>query len=59
MRYLPLTDADRSAMLAAVGASDIDALFTDVPAEHLLDGPVEGLQGRRMHIVHHDGLKCH
>ena len=43
MRYLPLTDADRSAMLAAVGASDIDALFTDVPAEHLLDGPVEGL----------------
>lgn len=32
MRYLGLTEADRQAMLAAIGASDIDALFRDVPA---------------------------
>src|SRR5665213_1386719 len=32
MRYLPLTDADRSDMLAVVGANTIDDLFIDVPA---------------------------
>src|ERR1700676_4544192 len=32
MRYLPLTDADRTQMLAAIGAPSIDALFADVPA---------------------------
>ena len=31
MRYLPLTDADRRAMLAKIGVADIDALFADVP----------------------------
>jgi len=31
MRYLPLTPNDRSAMLAAIGARDVDALFRDVP----------------------------
>ena len=43
MRYLPLTEADRSAMLDVVGAPSIDALFADVPAEHYLDGPIDGL----------------
>ncbi|WP_282946603.1 MULTISPECIES: aminomethyl-transferring glycine dehydrogenase subunit GcvPA [unclassified Sphingopyxis] len=43
MRYLPLTSGDRSAMLAAVGASSIDDLFVDVPAEARLDGPIAGL----------------
>jgi glycine dehydrogenase subunit 1 len=43
MRYLPLTDADRAAMLAAVGASAIDDLFVDVPAEARLAGPIAGL----------------
>ncbi|MDT7527398.1 aminomethyl-transferring glycine dehydrogenase subunit GcvPA [Sphingopyxis sp. SE2] len=43
MRYLPLTPDDRAAMLAAVGASSIDDLFADVPAEARLDGPIEGL----------------
>ena len=43
MRYLPLTEKDRAEMLSAVGVSDIDALFADVPGEHLLDGPIEGL----------------
>ncbi len=36
MRYLPHTDADRRAMLGAIGASDIDALFADVPPSKLL-----------------------
>ena len=43
MRYLPLTDADRSAMLATIGASSIDDLFVDVPEAARLDGPIEGL----------------
>ena len=33
MRYLPLTPNDRKAMLAKIGAADIDALFRDVPKE--------------------------
>ena len=43
MRYLPMTEADRSAMLDVIGAPSVDALFADVPAEHYLDGPIEGL----------------
>ena len=43
MRYLPLSDADRSAMLQTIGAATIDDLFRDVPADALLAGPVEGL----------------
>ncbi|MBM7405644.1 MULTISPECIES: aminomethyl-transferring glycine dehydrogenase subunit GcvPA [Sphingomonas] len=43
MRYLPLTQPDREAMLAAVGASSVDALFADVPEAARLDGPVPGL----------------
>jgi glycine dehydrogenase subunit 1 len=43
MRYLPLTDADRSEMLAVIGADSVDALFTDVPAFARLGGPVAGL----------------
>lgn len=31
MRYLPLTAGDRAHMLGVIGASDIDALFIDVP----------------------------
>jgi glycine dehydrogenase subunit 1 len=33
MRYLPLTADDRAAMLAKIGAADMDALFRDVPQE--------------------------
>jgi glycine dehydrogenase subunit 1 len=43
MRYLPLTDTDRSAMLRTIGADSIDDLFVDVPAAARLSGPVEGL----------------
>ena len=43
MRYLPLTDTDREAMLATIGAGSIDELFVDVPAEARLDGPIPGL----------------
>src|ERR1700748_603880 len=31
MRYLPLSDTDRGAMLVRIGAPDMDALFRDVP----------------------------
>ncbi len=43
MRYLPLSDADRSAMLEKIGAASVDELFCDVPGGLLLDGPIEGL----------------
>jgi glycine dehydrogenase subunit 1 len=43
MRYLPLTEHDRSAMLNVIGAPDIDALFVDVPASARLNGPVRDL----------------
>jgi len=43
MRYLPLSDADRGAMLKAVGASSIDDLFRDVPEDARLDGTIPGL----------------
>ena len=43
MRYLPLTDTDRSAMLAAIGASSIDDLFVDVPEAARLSGPIANL----------------
>jgi len=43
MRYLPLTNEDRTAMLARVGARSIDDLFVDVPAAARLAGPIAGL----------------
>ena len=43
MRYLPLTPDDRQAMLATIGACDIDALFADVPAAAQLAAPIAGL----------------
>jgi glycine dehydrogenase subunit 1 len=43
MRYLPLTQTDRQAMLGVIGASSIDDLFVDVPAAAQLDGPIQGL----------------
>ncbi len=43
MRYLPLTQTDRNAMLGVVGAKSIDDLFIDVPDEAKLDGPIPGL----------------
>ncbi len=43
MRYLPLTQPDREAMLATIGAKTIDDLFVDVPSIAQLDGPIAGL----------------
>jgi glycine dehydrogenase subunit 1 len=41
MRYLPLTDSDRHAMLATIGAGHIDDLFVDVPEAVRRDGTVD------------------
>ncbi len=41
MRYLPLTEADRRAMLARIGAPSVESLFRDVPESARLDGPVD------------------
>src|SRR6476619_3128383 len=41
MRYLPLSDSDRSEMLARIGVAGIDDLFADVPKDKLLFGPID------------------
>ena len=43
MRYLPLSDTDRRAMLDAIGVASVDDLFVDVPAAARLSGPVPDL----------------
>jgi glycine dehydrogenase subunit 1 len=40
-RYTSATDADRQAMLDAIGVGSIDELFAEIPAEVRLDGPLE------------------
>ncbi|WP_151115083.1 aminomethyl-transferring glycine dehydrogenase subunit GcvPA [Hypericibacter adhaerens] len=41
MRYLPLTQADRQAMLARIGVRSIDDLYRDVPPKARRDKPVD------------------
>ena len=41
MRYLPLTEEDRSLMLARIGVSKVDDLFVDIPADKLLSKKVD------------------
>src|SRR3712207_6824083 len=41
MRFLPHTDQDLADMLAAIGASTIDDLFSDIPADKLPRGMVD------------------
>jgi glycine dehydrogenase subunit 1 len=41
MRYLPLTEPDRRAMLAAIGVPSVDSLFRDVPEAARLSQPVD------------------
>ena len=43
MRYLPLAEADRQAMLRAIGANSVEDLFVDVPEAARLSGKIEGL----------------
>jgi glycine dehydrogenase subunit 1 len=43
MRYLPLDDCDRRAMLESIGAASIDDLFVDVPEAARLAGTIAGL----------------
>jgi glycine dehydrogenase subunit 1 len=43
MRYLPLSDTDRSEMLRVIGAACVDDLFSDVPEAARLQGPIRGL----------------
>jgi glycine dehydrogenase subunit 1 len=40
-RYTSATDADRAAMLEAIGAGSIDELFADIPADLRLDRALE------------------
>ena len=43
MRYLPLADADRQAMLAKIGITSTDDLFAEVPAAARLTAPIHDL----------------
>ncbi|MGZ8650022.1 MAG: aminomethyl-transferring glycine dehydrogenase subunit GcvPA [Solirubrobacteraceae bacterium] len=40
-RYTSATDADREAMLEAIGAGSVDELFADIPASVRLDRPID------------------
>lgn len=41
MRYLPKSDAERRAMLEAVGAGSVEQLFESIPARYRLTRPLE------------------
>ena len=41
MSFTSLTDADRAAMLAAIGVGSIAELFAEIPAAVRLDRPLE------------------
>ena len=41
MRYLPLTEEDRRAMLGVIGAKSVDDLFGDIPAALRLISPLD------------------
>ena len=59
MRYLPLTPSDRQTMLGVIGVGSIDDLFSDVPAEARLDGPIRGLPNHATEMAverHFSGL---
>src|SRR5580700_10383615 len=43
MRYLPLTQADRTSMLAKIGADSVEDLFEDVPLSARLNKPIADL----------------
>lgn len=43
LRYLPLTDDDRSTMLDAIGVTSVDDLFRAVPQAARRNGPITGL----------------
>ncbi len=51
MRYLPLTDEDRLAMLGAIGVGHVDDLFQDVPEAARLNGPIAGLPHHQAEIA--------
>ena len=41
MRYLPLSNGDRAAMLEKIGVDSVDALFVDVPESARRSGTVD------------------
>lgn len=47
MRYLPLTEADRRAMLERIGADSVEELFRDVPPAARLSAPLPELPPHR------------
>ncbi|MBM3577617.1 MAG: aminomethyl-transferring glycine dehydrogenase subunit GcvPA [Alphaproteobacteria bacterium] len=46
MRYHPLSEADRSAMLATIGVPSVEALYADAPAETLLKASLDLPKGK-------------
>jgi glycine dehydrogenase subunit 1 len=58
MRYLPLTPADRAAMLETVGVDSIDALFGDVPKAARLKAPIAELPPHQSELAVERHLKA-
>lgn len=57
MRYLALTEADRTAMLKEIGVAKIDDLFDAVPAKFLMTKPNENLPNFQGEIEVENHLK--
>ncbi len=56
MRFIPVTPDDRETMLAAVGVSSIDELFSDIPEGVRLDRPLDLPAGMsEMEVASHVG----
>jgi glycine dehydrogenase subunit 1 len=49
MRYLPLDDTDRALMLARIGASHVDEIFADIPADKRIES-LTGIPARKSEI---------
>ncbi len=62
MRYLPLTDADRGAMLSTIGVESVDALFAELPPTRpvfdLPDHKSEIEVERAMNVLARENVSC-
>lgn len=57
MRYLALTEKDRREMLAAIGKTSVDQLYDAVPAQFLLQEPINNLPNHQGEIEVENFLK--
>ena len=57
MRYLPLTEGDRKAMLAKIGAPSVESLYGDVPAKRCCIAPIADTDSTNSSRTQHFGWR--